>query len=171
MNLVDSGSTSAGSHMVTGIAIIGVLLGGAGLYAALSGRGTDRAQDDRIAELEQRADRMSGALEELNGQIRGLHNNTRTALQSLNDQLNQMRQETRTARSAPAQAPAPAAAPSPSPAPASSAAAPTKTYTVRAGDLIAKIARDNNTTVDAILKANPGLNPNRIKVGQVINLP
>ncbi len=173
MNLVESGSTSSGSYVVTGLAVLGILLGGVGLYVGLSGRGAEKDQENRIAELEQRVDRMSGALEELNGQLRGLHHNTRTALQGLNEQLNQLRQDTRAARAAPAVAqPSTAGASTPPPASASGAATtPAKTYTIRAGDLIAKIARDNGTTVDAILKANPGLNPNRIKVGQVINLP
>lgn len=175
MNLVDSGTTSTGSFVVTGLAIIGILLGGAGLYAGLSGRGSDKNQENRIAELEQRVERLSGAVEELNGQLRGLHHNTRTALQSINEQLNAIRQEIRTAKPAP-QAPTGSSAQQITPA-TSSAAQPVattaqgKTYTIRAGDLLAKIAKENNTTVDAILKANPGLNPNRIKVGQVINLP
>ncbi len=175
MNLVDSGSTSTGSFVVTGLAIFGILLGGAGLYAGLSGRGADKGQENRIAELEQRLERLSGAVEELNGQIRGLHHNTRTAFQTLNEQLNTVRQEIRTAKPAApaatgstAQQVAPAAQSSGQPAAPS---AQGKTYTIRAGDLLAKIAKENNTTVDAILKANPGLNPNRIKVGQVINLP
>jgi TolA-binding protein len=171
MNFVDRGPSSLGSHIVTGVAIIGVLLGAAGLYAALSVRGASQDHEDRLLELERRVDRMSAAIDEINGQIRGLHHNTRSALQNLSEQINQMRQEMRVARSAPASVQTVNAAESSAAASASGAASPARTYTIRAGDLIAKIARENNTTVDAIIKANPGLNPNRIKVGQVINLP
>lgn len=44
--------------------------------------------------------------------------------------------------------------------------------TVSSGDTLSAIARDNNTTVAAIQKANPTItDPNRINVGQNINIP
>lgn len=44
--------------------------------------------------------------------------------------------------------------------------------TVASGDTLSAIARDNNTTVAAIQKANPTItDPNRINVGQAINIP
>ncbi len=47
-----------------------------------------------------------------------------------------------------------------------------QTYTVQRGDTLRKIADRLNTTVDALLKANPQIgDPNLIYVGQVINLP
>lgn len=171
MNLVESGSTSTGSFLVTGLAILGILLGGAGLYAGLSGRGADGERENRLSELEQRMERLSGAIEELNGQIRGLHHNTRTALQGLNEQIIAVRQEIRGPRPV---SPTPASAQQTSGSTAATPAPVTtqsKSYTIRAGDVLAKIAKDHGTTVDAILKANPGLNPNKIKVGQVINVP
>lgn len=45
------------------------------------------------------------------------------------------------------------------------------TYTVAAGDTPSKIARKFGTSVDAILSENPGLEPNRLRVGQKIRLP
>lgn len=45
------------------------------------------------------------------------------------------------------------------------------TYTVKWGDWLNKIAQENGVTVQAILAANPGLNPNLIYPGQVINIP
>jgi LysM repeat protein len=55
----------------------------------------------------------------------------------------------------------------PPPPPASGSA-----YTVQRGDTLRKIAARFNTTVDAILKVNPGIaDPNRIYAGQVIYLP
>jgi LysM repeat protein len=56
------------------------------------------------------------------------------------------------------------------PATPTTASAP-GTYTVKWGDWLNKIAAENGTTVQAILAVNPGLNPNRIYPGQVINLP
>ncbi|MGJ0846427.1 LysM peptidoglycan-binding domain-containing protein, partial [Tissierella praeacuta] len=44
-------------------------------------------------------------------------------------------------------------------------------YTIKAGDTIYSIAMTYNTTVDAILAVNPGLNPNNLQIGQVICIP
>lgn len=46
-----------------------------------------------------------------------------------------------------------------------------KTYTVKSGDTLTKIANANKTTVDKLLALNPQIkNKNLIKVGQIINL-
>lgn len=47
----------------------------------------------------------------------------------------------------------------------------TRSYTVRAGDTAASIARRAGVSTKALLAANPGLNPNRMKVGQTVNIP
>ncbi|MDR7871210.1 MAG: LysM peptidoglycan-binding domain-containing protein [Tissierellaceae bacterium] len=44
-------------------------------------------------------------------------------------------------------------------------------YTIRAGDTIYNLANRFNTTVDAILRINPGINPNNLQIGQVICIP
>lgn len=152
------------TYVTTGLAILGIALGSAGLYVGLSGRNQEGAQNDRLSELEQRMDRLNGASEELNGQIRGLYNQTRTSLQEVSTQMTQLREDLANKS---------ALAP-PLPAATAAATAPSesgRTYTIRAGDLLGKVAKDHGTSVDAILKVNSGLNPNRLKVGQVINLP
>jgi murein DD-endopeptidase MepM/ murein hydrolase activator NlpD len=46
------------------------------------------------------------------------------------------------------------------------------TYTIKAGDNLSKIAKRNGVSLAQLLKANPQIsNPNKIRVGQVINLP
>lgn len=45
------------------------------------------------------------------------------------------------------------------------------TYTVQWGDWLNKIAQQFGVTTQAIIAANPGLNPNRIYPGQVLNIP
>lgn len=44
-------------------------------------------------------------------------------------------------------------------------------YTIVAGDTFFNLAQRYNTTVDAIMKANPGVDPNRLMIGQVICIP
>ncbi|MDI6632120.1 MAG: LysM domain-containing protein [Bacillota bacterium] len=57
------------------------------------------------------------------------------------------------------------------PAPAPPAPCPGATYTVRAGDTFFNLARRFGTTVEALIAANPGVDPDRLQVGQVICLP
>jgi murein DD-endopeptidase MepM/ murein hydrolase activator NlpD len=46
------------------------------------------------------------------------------------------------------------------------------TYTVKAGDTLSKIAAQNGLTLAQILQANPQISdPNRINVGDIVNLP
>src|SRR5437868_4405926 len=46
------------------------------------------------------------------------------------------------------------------------------TYTVKAGDTLSKIAARNGLTLAQLLQANPQItDPNRIKIGDVLNLP
>lgn len=51
-----------------------------------------------------------------------------------------------------------------------------KTYKVRKGDTLGKIARDylgsaSGKVIDRIIRANPGLNPKNLKIGEVIVIP
>ena len=44
-------------------------------------------------------------------------------------------------------------------------------YTIKSGDTLFKLAQRYNTTVEAITKINPGINPNNLRVGQIICIP
>ena len=44
-------------------------------------------------------------------------------------------------------------------------------YIIRAGDTLYRIAQGNNTTVEAIIRINPGINPNNLQIGQIICVP
>ena len=47
----------------------------------------------------------------------------------------------------------------------------TQPYTIRAGDTYFSLAIRFNTTVAAIMAANPGVNPDRLMIGQRICIP
>lgn len=68
----------------------------------------------------------------------------------------------------PAQSPAAAANHPETP---SAPAARPRTHTVVAGETPISIARKYGVGLDALLAANPGLNPRHMRVGQVLNLP
>jgi LysM repeat protein len=44
-------------------------------------------------------------------------------------------------------------------------------YRIKSGDTIEKIAKAHGTTIDAVMNANPGLNPTRLRIDQQIRLP
>lgn len=44
-------------------------------------------------------------------------------------------------------------------------------YTIKAGDTFFNLAQRFNTTVDAIQRANPNVNPNNLQIGQIICIP
>ena len=45
-------------------------------------------------------------------------------------------------------------------------------YSVESGDTLSNLAKKNNTTIEKILELNPSVtNPNKITVGQKLNLP
>jgi len=46
-----------------------------------------------------------------------------------------------------------------------------RSYTVRPGETLASISRSQNVRLDALLAANRGLDPKRLKVGQTIKVP
>lgn len=46
-----------------------------------------------------------------------------------------------------------------------------RTYTVQAGDTLNKIAAQFNVSVQEIIKSNPGIDPNNIRVGQRLCIP
>jgi peptidoglycan endopeptidase LytE len=47
----------------------------------------------------------------------------------------------------------------------------TKEYVIAKNDLLANIAKANHITVGDLMKANPGIEPRRLKVGQKIQIP
>ncbi|AEE97218.1 LysM peptidoglycan-binding domain-containing protein [Mahella australiensis] len=55
--------------------------------------------------------------------------------------------------------------------PAKPCPAGSRSYTIKAGDTFWKLAKTYNTTVAAIQAANPGVNPNKLQIGQVICIP
>ena len=44
-------------------------------------------------------------------------------------------------------------------------------YTIRSGDTLWLLAQRYNTTVEAIMRINPGIDPNNLQIGQVICIP
>ncbi len=52
-----------------------------------------------------------------------------------------------------------------------SSSAPARTHLVQAGETLTAIARKHGVKLDDLLRANPGLNPRRMRAGSTLNLP
>jgi LysM repeat protein len=109
--------------------------------------------------------------------------------QQLQDEVNKWRAyyASQTAAKNPSSSAPPANAASPSPAknvttaagnpgenrsaPATAARTTPRTHTVAAGETAVRIARRYGISLDALLAANPGLEPRRMRVGQVLTVP
>lgn len=46
-----------------------------------------------------------------------------------------------------------------------------KTHKIQSGDTFAKLAKKYGVSLDAIIKANPSVNPSRLRIGQEIAIP
>lgn len=57
------------------------------------------------------------------------------------------------------------------PAPPPPPRAPARTYAIRSGDTLGAVAERYGTTVEALLAANPGIEPSALRVGRRIRLP
>lgn len=60
---------------------------------------------------------------------------------------------------------------SPTTAPTTTAAAPEAFYTIESGDTLESIAGAYGTTVEELLRLNPGIDPTSLTVGQRIQVP
>ena len=65
----------------------------------------------------------------------------------------------------------PATPPTPAPTPKTTKAPAARSHVVKSGDTPATIARQHNVKVEALLAANPGLDPKRLKIGQTLTIP
>jgi LysM repeat protein len=59
----------------------------------------------------------------------------------------------------------------PSASPAGVILKPARTHVVKAGDTLARIAREHGLTLEAVRAANPRVDPTRLKLGQTVVLP
>ncbi|MEN9574759.1 MAG: hypothetical protein RL514_2614 [Verrucomicrobiota bacterium] len=64
-----------------------------------------------------------------------------------------------------------APAPTPKPAKATAPTATARTHSVKKGDIPETIAKQYSVKLEALLTANPGLDPKRMKIGQTVTIP
>ena len=127
---------------------------------------------DRVDALETELRKTSTSAVEATARINKVAGETNAAFKSFSDAFTELRTSVEEMHPQPAPAQqvansAPAESSSGSSAPATAAG----TYTVKGGDTGSKIARNAGISLNALLNANPGVNWNRIGIGQVLNIP
>ena len=155
--------SSSNSVFGTVLAVVAVILSAIALYFGAAARNIQADLKVTIVNLDQRVSDVSSQAENVNNQLRNLEMTADRQFQAVAGRL-----QTIEARTAP-----------PAGRDASHAAGATKdegpkteiVYKVRANDTIAKIAKKHGATADAILKANPGLDPRKLKIDQKVKVP
>ena len=161
--------------MVTSVlAIVALVLGAAALYFGVNASKMKVDLNERMAALQQELASASQQAQSAATQVRQLDVNTQRTLIMLGTKLQSIEAKL-TPPPPPPVAPG-GAAPT---APGGAAAAPrvgaatgtAGTYTVQSGDTPDKIAKKLKVSADALLKANPGLDARRMKVGAKLKVP
>ncbi len=125
---------------------------------------------DRIDALETELRQAATSADNATQRINRVASDTNTALQRVSEAFNELQTKVDEM-----QGPAPVQVAS-TPAPSGGGSdggsgAVAGTYTVRGGDTGSKIAREAGVSLTALLNANPGVDWNRLRVGQVLNIP
>jgi len=192
--------TGSSAMVPVAIALVGVLLGGAALYFAISNRGAASALDDLKSDLattqaelksvEKHAADLDGKFSDLAQTNSSLGTQIQNVTSQVNDALNKMgqaitddRAQLKTQGDALAQMTAKAAPSSTTTASSGSdktaTPAPTSTaqpgvggiHVIAAGDTFGLLAKKYGVSVSAIEAANPDANPTRLHLGQKITIP
>ncbi len=159
--------------------VVGAILGGLGLIlgiVALVKLGTVKKLSTELTTVKDQVASMSGdvsaakdAASRASSSVSNLATQTQRGFDAVTAEIGNIRTDLNKLATAKT-APAPKAKDG-APAAAGAAAGPGGDYTIKSGDTPAKIARAHGVTVAAVLAANPGLEPTKLKVGQKINLP
>ena len=172
-----SRDSSTGNSSIMPLA--GVILGAislvVGIFAMVNAnkvKATVTAQGDEIARIGTIENEVRSAASKSETDMRNLRDGVQNALNQVGTEIGAIRaQMTKMEEQMKARPAAPAGGTK------GAAAAPTGvrnadgTYTIAAGDTLAKVATKFGVRLDAILAENPGIEPNRLRVGQKIRLP
>lgn len=183
------------------LAVLAAVLGGAGLYFGMTanqriepltasldaGVSSDAQLEKTVSKLETRIEELTAANQDLKASLKraNAYDSQRDqALKKLQAAVLENRSQIEKSAAqvnSLASAPAPVAVLEPEPAAVeeavstdvseSNAAVPSGTYSIESGDTLQRVSTMTGIPLQAILDANPGVDPRRLRVGQVIQLP
>lgn len=161
-------------NLSVGLAVVALIVGLFGLFSGLSAQKEARAVTDKLADLDTRVTALSDTSSRVEQDVRGLHAQTASAFQQVGTELQSLRQELTAltaAREAAAAHPAAAVQAGDSNKPKPTAKTSGRKHKVAEGDTLQRIANRYNTSLQAVLDANPGIDPKRVRIGQDVYLP
>jgi LysM repeat protein len=179
MDTISSENNESFSYLPLLALIIGLIAGVLGGVALAKVSNIDKSLSeqsalvDRIDALETELRRASTSADQATQRINKVANDTNAAFKQFSDAFGKLRTDFEELQ-APTSTQVTA---SPSPASSSGgsdgagADGSAGQYTVKSGDTGSKIARNAGVSLTALLNANPGVDWNRLRVGQVLNIP
>lgn len=193
----DFETSTSGSLLSVALAVLAIVLGGAGLYFGLTANQRLSPLSDSLeagsssaARLEKEISGLKTQVAELSAQssdlistierVKAYGNTTERAVKAVASSVKDNRNEIVELAGrmnevlAGGVQPAPVAASAPVIAPSESATTGTEaagTYTIASGDTFAGIASKLGVGLQALLDANPDADPRRLSIGQVIKVP
>ena len=152
--------------MVTSVlAIVALVLGAAALYFGVNASKMKVELNERMAAVQQELASASQQAQSAATQVRQLDVQMQRQLIVIGTKIQSM--ETKLTPPAPP----PVAASGSASASAAAAGGTAGTYSIQAGDTMEKVAKKLKTSTEALLKANPGLDARRMKIGAKIKVP
>lgn len=167
-------STSSNSILPLAGVILGAISLVVGIFAMVNAnklKATVTAQADEIARIGTIENEMRASASKSETDLRNLRDGVQNALTQVGTEIGAIRTQMTKMEEQMKARPAPATGGG------KAGAAPTGvrnadgTYTIAAGDTLAKVATKFGLRLDAILAENPGIEPSRLRVGQKVRLP
>ncbi|GAB5559490.1 MAG: hypothetical protein SynsKO_11370 [Synoicihabitans sp.] len=178
MDTISSDNNDSFSYLPVLALIIGLIAGVLGGVALAKVSNIDKslseqsAVADRVDTLEAELRKASTAAEQATNRINKVANETNVAFKQFSDAFTELRGSVEEMQKAPPPVVVASGPSGGSDAGSDSApAAVAGQYVVKSGDTGSRIARNAGVSLTALLNANPGVNWNRLAVGQVINIP
>lgn len=154
------------------VGVIGLLLGGFGLVqASKANKAIEAIQPkvEKIDGIESQASSAAASAEKVARDVQGLTRSTQEAFNQIGPELGNLRTAIAKLEEA-AKKPAPVADKGKKGAKEPVVAGPGE-YIVKAGDGGTKIAKNNGVSIQDLQAVNPGVNWNKLSVGQKLKLP
>lgn len=149
------------------VAIIALIAAGMAFNAALK-------SEKKISDLNARITEATDAQAQTSQSIKTLAENVQRVLNEIGTQINTLNTQVAQMKTPPKPEPKKTAAGEPKGGEEKTgeAAPPSgKTYTIKEGDTLGRVASRHQIKLADLEKANPGINSARLKIGQKINLP
>jgi N-acetylmuramoyl-L-alanine amidase len=139
------------------LAVVGCVLGVVGIIVGMQAKNDSKKAADEVANLSQQLGALSSEDQRLGYAIKDLTDQTKAAITALEAKI--------------PKAPPPRTNVVSRAGSGATQSSKPGMYTIKPNDTLGKIAKDHDVTVEAIEKANPGVDSRKLKIGAQIKIP